>query len=434
MKTCRGIALGLVLTALSTAIGARAGSWIPNGIVPTRATTASILGAYRASVGIMPPRERVETYHLTAPNGVSLNSTALIRGRDFRIDTTIDGETYASGRAGFHRWRRTPAGVVRIIESDVQGDALDRWPHAVLGFSAAFCSAIGETRAVTPDWILRCQSPGGLPHWYYVDESTGRIMREITRDGAKVVTYTFRNFRTIDGTTRAFAWHVSGVGGDADVHLVHVVARSVGVRAVSIPTSAPTTFVVPAGLSSRLPVRFAASGRMTVPVELNGHTLTFVIDTGTTQILMDIGAAVRSGLHPVLGHAIAPKLRIGDAFANDVPIETTNIFGGRIAGLLGNEFFIGHIVHINFQSGTLDFLPRSTFTPPSNSIEMAANYAEGMPLIAARVGKFRGDRFAIDTGSTAIMLGSAFAQRAAAALIPLRVAGKSGFLEGRVIV
>ncbi len=353
MRVCFVVAfVFLFCVGLTTGFTAASQTWQPSGIVPTQANAESIVAANRASIGTLPVAQRVEQYHLAAVGNVSLDPVATIRGSDFRINTIIDGSLYSSGRTGFRRWRRTPAGVVRVIESDVQGDDLDRWPLTVLGFDSAYCSALGETRGTAPDWVLQCLAPGSITHWYYIAKATGRIVREIAREGSRVTTFDFSDFRSSDGTTRPYHWQISGSGGDAGVQIVNVVAKAISAGDVALPTSASAAFSLPAG-GARIPATFDRWFEMKVPVEVNGHTVSFDVDTGTTQILMDIGAAVRSGLRPTLNHAIASDFRVGAAMAHDMPIETTSIFNGSIPGLLGNEFFIGHIVHINYRTQVL---------------------------------------------------------------------------------
>ncbi len=152
---------------------------------------------------------------------MEIDATAAIKAVDYRIDASVDDADYSMGRDGGKRWRRTPNGVVRFIESDVQGDELDRWPEAVVGFDAATCSVAGQSDTA---WVLTCRAPWDVPHWFYVDKESGRVSREVSREGTRVVRYDFSDFRnTINGTT-PFHWTISGFGGDAEVEVVSVQA------------------------------------------------------------------------------------------------------------------------------------------------------------------------------------------------------------------
>ncbi len=83
--------------------------------------------------------QRVKHYRISAGDSTA-DATAYRRNLDYRVDVMLEGYQYTFGRNNGARWRRTPAGVVRIIRSDVQGDALDRWPSAVFGFSTTSLS------------------------------------------------------------------------------------------------------------------------------------------------------------------------------------------------------------------------------------------------------------------------------------------------------
>ena len=338
-------------------------------------------------------------------DGTRIDSSVLVSGLDYRIDSTIGGDDYAFGRNGSFRWRRTPAGVVRIIASDVQGDDADRWPLAWLGFDTRSCATGGET----PDqWVLHCRSHGGVQHWYYVDKRTGRVDREISREGSRVIAYSFDSFGAVGKAELPWHWTITGAGGNADVRVIAYSVAPVSGDSVAIPASTELGFQSTAPGKIEIPATFSSFDRISVPVSVDGHAYSFVLDTGTTQVLMDVGAAARAGLRPSLGHAVAQRVDAGGLTATNLPIETVNLFNGDIDGLLGNEFFIGHIVHIDFPRKRLEVIPRATFVPPSGALEMPANFAEGMPLLSARAGSKVGDRFALDVGSNWVLLAQPF--------------------------
>lgn len=410
--------------------------WQPADVVPAQASTESIVALYHKSLGEpSAANERVLQFEITA-RSVMLHAAAHIRASDFRIDTTVEGADYASGRKDGMRWRRTPAGVVRLIQSDVQGDDLDRWPLAILGFDDKDCIASGASSDAAKEWILACRSSGDLPHWYYIDRTSGRIVREVSREGSRIVTYAFDDFREADGVTQAQHWHISGAGGDADVRVVSSQSAPVNANEVEIPPSASDSFILPPSGIVGIPAKFTAWDIL-IPVRINGRTLNFVVDTGTAQVLMDYGAAARVGLHSTLDHTIAANVQIGDVAASNLPIETVNLFGGSLAGILGNEFFIGHIVHIDYRKQRLELLARSGFEPPSDSRMIPVDFREGMPLAAAHIGEVKGNRFALDTGSPDILLSNEFANRAHSAFKSWYSNGKppvAPYLEGSVTI
>ena len=392
----------LACSACPPAFG-READWQPPGLTPAHFSVAEVLTAYERGRNSQAASQS-ERFQIRSGSTV-LDATALISGLDYRIDVTIGDADYAMGRSQMKRWRRAPDGVVRIIESDVQGDDLDRWPEALLGFDSASCSPDGQTET---DWVLECDPPGDIAHWYYADKSSGRIVREISRDGTRIVTYTF---------DKPDHWTISGAGGDADVQLLSEQSLSTPAR-TAIPASATNIFAMPANSTSfSLDAGFSPSDRFMVPVTVNGRSMRFFLDTGTTPILMDRDAAARAGLKPVFGHAIAQQVAVGGVVAQNLPIETVDLFGGRVKGILGNEFFKGHVVHIYYEKHQLDLIASDSFTPPPKAYEVFADYSEGMPLVSAAIGTTRQSRFAIDTGSSLIVLDNSFQDAPASASI-----------------
>jgi hypothetical protein len=390
----------------------------------TSSVSASILAGYAAAA-----RRRSFEATIELQSGqTAVNAALKVRALDYRVDVNIAASQYAMGRSNSQHWRRTPAGTVRIIESDVQSDELDRWPSAVTGIDAANCTTIGSSAG---DAVFRCEPANDVPHWYYLDTSSGRITREITREGSHVVTYAFDDFRPFEGGELPYHWTISGAGGEADARITATNTRDVAFGELSVPSSSPYAFAMPDNVSTVvLPATFAV-GRIDVPVTAGGRRLRFVIDTGTTQVLMDRHAAAAIGLQPVFDHAILPEMRVGGVTAGNVPVETLDLFGGKVwDGILGNEFFKGHIVHIDYQHGRIELIPHERFTPPSGTVEMPMDVSEGMPLISAAVNTVTLDRVALDTGSYDIILGRRYFQPPNRMPRSYERPGPMNFLEG----
>ncbi len=109
---------------------------------------------------------------------------------------------------------------------------------------------------------------------------------------------------------------------------------------------------------------------------------------------MDAGAAARAGLHSTLGHAIASEMRVGDVLGRNIAMQIVDIFHGSDGdGLLGNDFFRGHIVHIDYNTGDLDLFARDGFTPPADALPLTIDFREGMPLVSVEVDSAFRDRY-----------------------------------------
>jgi hypothetical protein len=333
--------------------------------------------------------------------GRTFATDVLVNGADVRYATIIDGATYASGRVAGIRWRRTPAGLVRVVRSDVQGDPLDRWPVSTLPMSAADCELVGETRSVPHRWVLQDAPAGDVMHWLYVDETTGAIVQELTRDGTAQFTTTFDDERDAAGARRPFHWTIAGFGGPAEVFVDALEPRPADPAAIALPVSSPAPAAVDtAGVP--LPVQFSHNAIL-VDVSVNGRRARFMLDTGTTQILVAAGTAKRLGITTVLDHGLAASLDAGALHLRDQPVMTVpDIFG--LDGILGYDVFAMGVVHIDFLHHAVELQPRATFQPPADATSLATNFSEGMPLATAVIGALHGNRFALDTGSQELVL------------------------------
>jgi hypothetical protein len=373
--------------------------WQPPGIASAQIPASAMIAAIRnAQAGA--PNAYLETLHVTGSDG-SFDAMAHVIGEDYKVEVVLDGVTYAYGRTMERSWRETPNGVVRIVASDVQSDPLDRWPRSRFGFSPRGCTSAGTTSADQKTlWVLQCRAPGDISHWYDIDPASGRIVHEIARDGAHVFVYDFSDERR---------WTIHGYGGDADVAVTSLIPENAAAAGVAIPPTLRSVFDLPPSGVAEIPASFHY--HIDVPVEIDGVRRTFILDTGTTQILIDVGEAARLGLHPKFGHVMIPTLQVGDVVAHNVAAQAVDQFHDRIgAGILGNEFFIGHVVHIDYRRQQVELIAHDDFKPPPGAHTLAFDPREGMPIVQASANGVSGARFALDTGSYWVLLLSPFGQ------------------------
>jgi len=346
--------------------------------------------------------QRTERYVLQT-NDVRLISNFSVRNDDFRVATTIDGSVYEQGRHEGLRWRRTPAGLVRIIESDIQGDDLDRWPLALLPVHAADCALVGETTGSSPAWVVEYRPAHEYPHWFYVDQTSGLITREVMRDGSRVNTIVFDDFRPIAGTQRPYHWRVTGAGGPLGVSLDDLEFAPIAPAALEIPPSNTHLTALPPAQPVALPASFGPQEIM-LRTAVDGKVFDFLLDTGTTQIILDDAAARRLGIRSTLGHALVKELTVGPARIENASVLTVNLGGFGVGGILGYDFFAGHVVHIDYRHQRVELIDRSAFLPPATAWVLDAWCGEGLPLITLPFGDAVGQRFALDTGSPNLLL------------------------------
>ena|ERR1700693_4073035 len=381
------------------------GRWQPPDIRPAALSLPDVLSKHRAALGSPEKRYAQRTEHYVLQAGeAKLVSTFSVRNDDFRASTTIDEAVYEQGRRKGLRWRRTPAGLVRVIESDIQGDDLDRWPLALLPVCAADCALAGETAGASAAWVVQYRPRHEYPHWFYIDETTGFITREVMREGSRVNSIAFDDFRPVAGTRRPYHWRVTGAGGLLDVTVDAIDFTPVDALSVEIPPSNTDLTAAGFGRSMTVPTQFDRA-RILVNVTVNGRPLVFLLDSGTTQIIFDDGVARRLGIRSTLGHALITELSVGAARLQNAAVETVPLGRGfGFAGILGYDFFAGHIVHVDYQHERVELIERSAFTPPAKAFTLDAWCGEGLPLIPVPFGDAVAQRFALDTGSLDVLL------------------------------
>jgi hypothetical protein len=433
--------VAFVLTFASvTPVRAVDGHWQPPRIAPTTATLAEVFAKRDAASGTPSAAyaRRVERW-VVRTNGNQYETTVTVRDGDVRFDTPLAGATYSEGRAGGLRWRETPNGLVRVIASDVQGDQLDRWPLAIFPYDAADCRLIGETETEPRRYVVEYRPAHDSPHWFFFDAASGALTNETAHEGSRTYSFAFSDSRTFEGAARPFGWHTDGWGDDEDVRVDDVRPQDVAEASVALPPSRTDALATLEQSEVDVPARFDTNQRIYIDGTINGHRAHFIFDTGTTQILIDGAAAKRFGIRNDLGHGIAGELSTGPVHFKNLAIETTSLDHFQADGILGYDYFAGHIVHLDYAHGRLSFARRDTFSAPANASEMGIDYREGMPLATAAVGPVRSSRIVLDTGSqNAVFLRPFFqTQKTTPAQLGFSLLGTTsgiGFLEGPIVV
>lgn len=136
--------------------------------------------------------------------------------------------------------------------------------------------------------------------------------------------------------------------------------------ATSLPAATPIPFQYRDGM---IWLKVAVAGKI--------QPLNFLLDSGAGSSVLDLSAARRLGLklsHPVTvlgvnGRAFAYRIEGFDARAANVPIASSvlvvDLSGPskrchqHIDGLLGSDFFLNHIVQIDYKTQTIHLLQRN---------------------------------------------------------------------------
>ena len=103
-------------------------------------------------------------------------------------------------------------------------------------------------------------------------------------------------------------------------------------------------------------------------------------------------------------------LALADASTLAIPLS----LGRGISGILGYDFFLGHVVHVDYAHERVEVLTPEAAAPvfrdPRATI-VDGYFDEGIPLVHAAFGPAAGDRFALDTGSPHLLVLAPFERR-----------------------
>jgi hypothetical protein len=89
-----------------------------------------------------------------------------------------------------------------------------------------------------------------------------------------------------------------------------------------------------------------------------------------------------AGFAQTLGHTIVADVSVGSIAAKKVPFLIVGL-GARYHGdgILGNDFFVGHVVHLDFHDDRLELIPHDRFVGPAGAYVLPVYY-DGEALYA----------------------------------------------------
>ncbi len=391
-----------------------AAEWQPAGLHPANTTLAAVLAANARAAGRPDAAFAERRERWTYTNGTRvLRVDVAVKGDDFRATIAVGSALYDAGRLHGVRWRGDANGIVHGLYADQQGDALDRLPQSLFPFTPKTCELAGETGGANPAWVIVDRPRGEPANWFFVDEASGEIVREETREGRRVFRTTFDHFAPVDGVRRPRHWHVSDSDphNDLDVAVETIAPGPVPDAAVALPLEEHLFAPLAGPLGTvELPAHFR-NGRVIVAVVVGGRSERFILDSGTASITLDAEDARR--FDPLLEHAIVPRMSVGSLEMADVSVLA--IPSG--VGILGYDFFFGHVVRIDYLHERVEVLSHeaaaSVFADPK-TVVLPANVDNGLPLVHVDLGPVASDAFAIDTGSPDLYALGPFARRNAA--------------------
>jgi predicted aspartyl protease len=319
-------------------------------------------------------------------------------------------------------------GPVHVENGTYKGD---RWHQEVNGITVIDPPASGEARGdVTTTTVRHVTSPvdayvvstmnvRNQGTRDYVDPNTWLVMRREFVGPGGTTTVTYDRYASFGRRTLPAHWTDTGTKGTVTVYERTDYAQGdVTDDNVAIPPIRRELVTFPAGSTrEELPVRII-NGLIIVPVTIGGKTFDFILDSGSSRIAIDAGAAHEAGLTPFdkirstgvrivdSEEAVVPSLRVGnlemrDIIVNTLPRPLARAPGiAKIVGLLGFDFLATLGVTVDYEHGKLYAARAGSYTMPegANVLALPIRLSNEVPLTTVDLDGRVADRMVIDTG------------------------------------
>jgi Aspartyl protease/PDZ domain len=345
---------------------------------------------------------------------------------------------------GARGWRRGPNGAVLSLSgvdlADQVTDAyLGSYMHVVPGRIPGKVERLGLDRP-TGLVKLRVQPQGGTPVTLLLDTLTCLPARIVQSSGDGTQAVYLRDWRVVGGIKVPFAMRRSTGDSATDVRLTLLDARvdarfPAGAFARPLPLG-PQPSIAGGARSVELPFELV-SNKPFLDVEVGGHSMRFLFDTGSPGMLIDRDRAKAIGL------TLEGKFQTGgagagtleQAFAKNVEFAVGALHspgmtfaaaplggsapaeGCELSGLIGYDLASRFVVDIDYQAGRFRFHDPAQWSYHGKGAAVAYSLIYGgLMVVPATITLAGGDsvagRFLVDTGVRhALMINRPFAEK-----------------------
>jgi hypothetical protein len=386
-------------------------SLAPPTLVPSSSNLATVLARHESTRGRATAAE-IEDWEI---DGSRLHATSRVvfAGDDFmetvRVGTISDRYGLYQGQG----WLQNENGETVLLQ-DVR--ASDRVGAADLDADVDDDDEpelAGETSGAEPCYVVAALTADGDRDWFFYDKASGLLVRRERDDGETSDVYTYRDFRSAGGRTRAWNVHVrDGRPEDAfDYELTADSAATSATPALEVPPNARRVDEFPDGESRvALPARFAGSD-VIIRLDVAGRALDFALDSGASSIVIASSVAADLGLRPdgesrvVLPAVRAGVLALHALVASTEPLRYQTADGVPLAGLLGFDFFDDAVIHVDYQRHLVTAIAPQDFQPDMpGAIAVRIELDDQVPMVRALLGDVPGERFIVDSGADELYL------------------------------
>jgi hypothetical protein len=364
-------------------------------------------------------------YHLvtrtTSPDGDVWTAETFWYGRDYRTTIGEAGFRWSYGEYRDRNWHEDPNGLV--MPSSGLFEEVDPFVAALRKAQdpQSAVKLLGMTAGSSPAFVVDVTPAGGLSERRYYDVGTyllGRV--EMTDyDGHKQV-WIYGDYRPVSGRMIAHLIDYQRDAGTITLETKLTTYERVSASALdlALPSSKPV-FDLRGRDAVAIPARFDDAG-IIVPVSVGARGLDFLLDSGSSELLIDPQIARELGMSSSgamgesfggdfsIANARAADLSVGSLTARNVVFSTAafqeELPGQRVVGLLGTDFIGSGALKVDFEKKTLTLLrvlPPGLSAAGWSALPLRLDY--GVPLVKATFSGLDG-YFVADLGADYSML------------------------------
>jgi predicted aspartyl protease len=407
----------------------------PTGLIPTSATLAKVRALYQKAHEHDRSRGAtiIEEWRLKQDK-MSGTYRVYRLGHDERDVTLLGPLQSESGVHNGTHWQQTRNGMTYTYAG--VHDARDALSERVwTSDSDRDVRLIGESVALNA-FVVELDPPGGRHEWLFVDKRAGTLARREYVEKQRRYTASYDDYRIFDGIAEPSRIRtIDSYGNERDLSLLsRTLDLTPDPHDVDMPPNRRALVEFPPNVASvHLPMR-VVNGLCVVKVRVGAKDYDFLLDSGAAGIVIDptvaddahvetVGARVGATIGTFNETtAIVPVMNVGplrmrSVVARVVPIPFHLDERTRIAGLLGFDFFLDTVVHIDLDHGIANAIAQSAFKPPPDAVPVPLALDDRTPVAHARADARTG-RIVLDTGANRSLFTPAFASRADVAIDP----------------
>jgi hypothetical protein len=428
------VLLGLTFAASAQALAAVDDQ--PAGLIASTTTLAKLRALYAKGNDRESGRAAttIEEWRLTQDKMTGTFQVFML-GKDERDITLLGPLLYESGVHAGTRWQQTRNGVTYTFAGihEARDAVSDRaW---LTDLDPRDVRLIGASAPLNAD-VVEIDPPGGRHEWRFIDRTNGDLVRREYVEKQRRYMVSFDDYRTFDGVRQPS--HVRAVDSYGNERDLDLLSRTLDLTPdphdVDIAPSRRTLVEFPAGVANvRLPIR-VVNGLCVVKVRIGHKDYDFLLDSGAAGIVIDpsivddqhldtfgtrVGATIGTFNETT---SVVPLMTVGSLHMRAVVARVVTVPFSlddhtHVAGLLGFDFFLDAVVHLDLDHGIATAIAPVSFKPPADATAIPLALDDRTPVVRARADIVAG-RVVLDTGANRSVFTPPFASRADVAVDP----------------